>query len=137
MFDFPLPLRPVIELKLSSLGSYSAHDRSSSGGGANTDHPVMTVRTAYDLKPCKIINFRTQRSDSPGAHVYDDFHNPHGFWSQIAGGFVRKERGIAGDCSGGIACFCSLLFWHLPIARWHVADAHLLGLSKLCHTHNS
>ena len=32
MFDFPLPLRPVIELKVSS-------------------QPLMTVRTAYDLKP--------------------------------------------------------------------------------------
>jgi len=32
IFDFPLPLRPVIELKLSS-------------------QPLMTVRTAYDLKP--------------------------------------------------------------------------------------
>ena len=32
IFDFPLPLRPVMELKVSS-------------------HPPMTVRTAYDLKP--------------------------------------------------------------------------------------
>ena len=32
IFDFPLPLRPVIELKLSS-------------------QPLITVRTAYDLKP--------------------------------------------------------------------------------------
>lgn len=32
IFDFPLPLRPVMELKVSS-------------------HPEMTVRTAYDLKP--------------------------------------------------------------------------------------
>ena len=32
IFDFPLPLSPVIELKLSS-------------------QPRMTVRTAYDLKP--------------------------------------------------------------------------------------
>lgn len=37
MFDFPLPLRPVIELKLSS-------------------HPLMTVRTAYDLKPSITIS---------------------------------------------------------------------------------
>lgn len=37
MFDFPLPLRPVIELKLSS-------------------HPLMTVRTAYDLKPSMTIS---------------------------------------------------------------------------------
>jgi hypothetical protein len=33
ILDLPLPLRPVIELKLSS-------------------HPDITVRTAYDLKPC-------------------------------------------------------------------------------------
>jgi len=32
IFDFPDPLRPVIELKLSS-------------------QPLITVRTAYDLKP--------------------------------------------------------------------------------------
>lgn len=37
MFDFPLPLRPVMELKLSS-------------------HPLMTVRTAYDLKPSMTIS---------------------------------------------------------------------------------
>lgn len=33
ILDLPLPFRPVMELKLSS-------------------HPEMTVRTAYDLKPC-------------------------------------------------------------------------------------
>lgn len=37
IFDFPLPLRPVIELKLSS-------------------HPLITVRTAYDLKPSMTIS---------------------------------------------------------------------------------
>ena len=37
IFDFPLPLRPVMELKLSS-------------------HPLMTVRTAYDLKPSITIS---------------------------------------------------------------------------------
>ena len=37
IFDFPLPLRPVIELKLSS-------------------HPLITVRIAYDLKPSITIS---------------------------------------------------------------------------------
>lgn len=37
IFDFPLPLRPVMELKLSS-------------------HPLITVRTAYDLKPSITIS---------------------------------------------------------------------------------
>ena len=37
IFDFPLPLRPVIELKVSS-------------------QPLMTVRTAYDLKPSMTIS---------------------------------------------------------------------------------
>lgn len=37
ILDFPLPLRPVMELKLSS-------------------QPLMTVRTAYDLKPSITIS---------------------------------------------------------------------------------
>ena len=37
IFDFPLPLRPVMELKLSS-------------------QPLITVRTAYDLKPSITIS---------------------------------------------------------------------------------
>lgn len=37
MLDLPDPFRPVIELKLSS-------------------HPEITVRTAYDLKPWKIVS---------------------------------------------------------------------------------
>ncbi len=37
ILDFPLPFNPVIELKLSS-------------------HPLITVRTAYDLKPSITIS---------------------------------------------------------------------------------
>lgn len=37
ILDFPLPFRPVIELKVSS-------------------QPLMTVRTAYDLKPSMTIS---------------------------------------------------------------------------------
>lgn len=53
MFDFPLPLRPVIELKLSSLEwcQCGARYRKS----LFTHHPEMTVRTAYDLKPWDMI----------------------------------------------------------------------------------
>lgn len=61
MFDFPLPLSPVIELKLSSLQDESARDRD--GSVVQTCHPVITVLTAYDLKPCEIVSLR---SEEPG-----------------------------------------------------------------------
>ena len=50
ILDFPLPLRPVIELKLSSLqrtSQYLSHSRDF----GDVYHPEITVRTAYDLKP--------------------------------------------------------------------------------------
>lgn len=49
ILDFPLPFRPVIELKLSSLNPVSHVDASESC--AIVYHPEITVRTAYDLKP--------------------------------------------------------------------------------------
>jgi hypothetical protein len=48
ILDFPLPLRPVIELKLSSLDTVS---RALHELIIGTHHPEITVRTAYDLKP--------------------------------------------------------------------------------------
>lgn len=51
IFDFPLPFRPVIELKLSSLQIVSIFPREIVLV-AIVYHPEMTVRTAYDLKPC-------------------------------------------------------------------------------------
>lgn len=48
MFDLPLPFRPVIELKVSSL------EESVEGKelcASYVYHPEITVRTAYDLKP--------------------------------------------------------------------------------------
>jgi hypothetical protein len=42
IFDFPLPLRPVIELKLSSLLSHQ--HMNSIGCGIETHHPEITVR---------------------------------------------------------------------------------------------
>lgn len=51
MLDFPLPFRPVIELKDSSL---SCRVSSAARGFWLTlfiYHPEITVRTAYDLKP--------------------------------------------------------------------------------------
>ena len=47
----PLPLSPVIELKLSSLQKhqFNAFERFV----AIVYHPEITVRTAYDLKPCQ------------------------------------------------------------------------------------
>ena len=64
MLDLPLPLRPVIELKLSSLRpSVSPRlPRTVARSGLFTYHPEMTVRTAYDLKPC------TNQSDKVVAH---------------------------------------------------------------------
>ena len=51
MLDLPEPLRPVMELKLSS-------------------HPDITVRTAYDLKPCLceviIISKRAGKEEEVG-----------------------------------------------------------------------
>jgi hypothetical protein len=47
---FPLPLSPVIELKLSSLSVISP--TLSMRSVAVVYHPEITVRTAYDLKPC-------------------------------------------------------------------------------------
>jgi hypothetical protein len=52
MLDFPLPFRPVMELKLSSLWSLSANHLVASPSSRHVYHPEMTVRTAYDLKPC-------------------------------------------------------------------------------------
>lgn len=50
ILDLPLPLRPVIELKLSSL---SKRQKQRKGRFvAIVYHPEITVRTAYDLKPC-------------------------------------------------------------------------------------
>lgn len=50
IFDFPLPLRPVIELKLSSLNRSVLMKAPTVG--VESYHPDITVRTAYDLKPC-------------------------------------------------------------------------------------
>ena len=47
---FPLPLSPVIELKLSSLSTVSSMPLK--WFVAIVYHPEITVRTAYDLKPC-------------------------------------------------------------------------------------
>lgn len=73
ILDFPLPLRPVMELNDSSL-SEKRHQRpillspraypemfhrmqsiAKDFGASQKEeayHPEMTVRTAYDLKPC-------------------------------------------------------------------------------------
>lgn len=62
ILDFPLPFRPVIELKLSS-------------------HPLMTVRTAYDLKPSitistTLITAILGGSDSWGCHGFSGKQTP-------------------------------------------------------------
>lgn len=54
IFDFPLPLSPVIELKLASLVKSILVPRMFLV--AIVYHPDMTVRTAYDLKPCKRLD---------------------------------------------------------------------------------
>jgi hypothetical protein len=52
IFDFPLPFSPVIELKLSSLQIISLF-LGKVVTVAIVYHPDITVRTAYDLKPCE------------------------------------------------------------------------------------
>lgn len=52
MLDFPLPFRPVIELKDSSLSCRVSSAARRFWWTLFIYHPEMTVRTAYDLKPC-------------------------------------------------------------------------------------
>lgn len=92
MLDLPLPLRPVIELKLSSLlrsVSYALIDLKS----PRSYHPEITVLTAYDLKPysarghvssavirsCRITRWVWSRLMARWKNTYvdDDFGNPH------------------------------------------------------------
>lgn len=55
ILDLPEPLRPVIELKDSSLW-VCVNWRSARGReGDVAYHPEITVRTAYDLKPCEVL----------------------------------------------------------------------------------
>lgn len=56
MLDFPLPLRPVMELKLSSLRWSASASWLQRTLSRVVYHPDITVRTAYDLKPCKTVN---------------------------------------------------------------------------------
>lgn len=96
MLDFPLPFRPVIELKLSSLrqlatasfaGVYSA-----CFGGVY--HPDMTVRTAYDLKPCEKLAKTTSDHKRGKAYVYYDLSDPHsGGMGDVADVVVDIEEG--------------------------------------------
>jgi hypothetical protein len=53
ILDLPLPLSPVIELKLSSLYNIRRRLRFAY---VNAHHPDITVRTAYDLKPCMHVS---------------------------------------------------------------------------------
>jgi hypothetical protein len=61
MFDLPLPLRPVIELKLSSL--QKSQYQSKEGSVAIVYHPEITVRTAYDLNPCLYEQFPSENNE--------------------------------------------------------------------------
>ena len=51
IFDLPDPFSPVIELKASSLFGCQRYSFVNITA-MNAYHPEMTVRTAYDLKPC-------------------------------------------------------------------------------------
>ena len=91
ILDLPLPFSPVIELKLSSLcfdHCYSQHSRLVSQGGkkkikkkrSRYYHPEMTVRTAYDLKPCASFSafiFEVCTILEGSTYVYDNFCNSH------------------------------------------------------------
>lgn len=73
IFDFPLPFKPVIELKLSSLVSCQlvGYDI-----GMFAHHPEMTVRTAYDLKPCDLIRYMVALTVND-TYVYYHFDYSH------------------------------------------------------------
>lgn len=75
ILDFPLPLRPVIELKLSSLLADQHHSQCFAGSPAMY-HPEITVRTAYDLKPWTTVSSYS-RGRRVFTHVDDDLYNPH------------------------------------------------------------
>lgn len=81
MLDLPLPLSPVMELKLSSLQSASARARRLCGVVAleSDYHPDITVRTAYDLKPCLGDQLRPGgKRQSVRTYVDNQFRHPHG-----------------------------------------------------------
>lgn len=77
ILDLPLPLRPVIELKLSSLLSISLTDSSTSTRLLLPYHPDITVRTAYDLKPCERYQRMYFISEAEESYVNDDLDDPH------------------------------------------------------------
>lgn len=82
MLDFPLPLRPVMELKLSSLCGdcqqlhpcIAAVSDVVCGG---VYHPEITVRTAYDLKPCDTVSHDLIMEQQGSTYVYYDLCDPH------------------------------------------------------------
>lgn len=56
ILDLPLPLRPVMELKVSSLRACQRSWMSCARRGNVVYHPEITVRWAYDLKPCGVVS---------------------------------------------------------------------------------
>lgn len=56
MLDLPLPFRPVMELNVSSLRACQRSSFSCAHGGHVVYHPDITVRWAYDLKPCEVVS---------------------------------------------------------------------------------
>lgn len=78
MLDLPEPLRPVIELKLSSLFCVSPRPLSIHRMEAMfVYHPEITVRTAYDLKPWEMSAQENKRKWDRVAYVYNNFYDPH------------------------------------------------------------
>jgi len=43
----------------------------------STHHPEMTVRTAYDLKPCHIFSKGRAKSGNHVSYINNDFNDPH------------------------------------------------------------
>lgn len=66
MLDLPEPLRPVMELKDSSLRGVR---RSVGRLLLFTYQPEITVRTAYDLKPYEIVRLIIWLTDKESAHL--------------------------------------------------------------------
>lgn len=61
ILDLPLPLRPVMELNVSSLQTCQRASFSCARSRHVVYHPDITVRWAYDLKPCGVVSYSFSR----------------------------------------------------------------------------
>ena len=143
MLDLPLPLRPVIELKLSSLQPESAP--TPPPGVVPYYHPDITVRTAYDLKPCCGGQRVSQKKKSPSAPtsmissvtlmVALSKKSPFSRWALIGSGLTdaQSRKADAQDTRRPSLQLWSYLFTFLgcrPAANWLVRGAERNGIYR-------